>query len=292
MGNNIFQKIESCQEGNNHLKVRTLEWMEQNSPLQSEKPYRIPGFEVIWVKDGSGYLTIDLQKYKIREGTIYCIAPGQLRQFQGSGDLKGYYISLSEELLHMLESQVNISFLATQFGSVQILPPIGIDSETQKELEILIVRMIYEFENSHPMKLEVLKGFLKIFMICISRKMTSKIEECKLDNDREMVRKFMALVKLHFATKKFVADYADELCVSPNYLNFIVKKISGFPASYHIHQYIVLEAKRHAAHTRLSMKEVADFLGFDDSAHFSKFFKNYSGVNFSNFKKGLDLGTV
>jgi AraC-like DNA-binding protein len=33
------------------------------------------------------------------------------------------------------------------------------------------------------------------------------------------------------------------------------------------------------------MKEVADNLGFCDYAHFSKFFKNYSGISFSTFRK-------
>ena len=80
-------------------------------------------------------------------------------------------------------------------------------------------------------------------------------------NDREIVRKFIALVKAHFTTKKFVSDYADDLCVSPNYLNFVIKKITGYPASYHIHQYIVLEAKRHATHTRLSNEGSSGFFG-------------------------------
>ena len=285
----FLQKIKACQEDNEHFKVQTLEWVEQNCPFQNEKPYRIPFFEIIWVKDGSGYVTIDLKKYKIRADTIYCIAPGELRQLQSNVALKGYYISLSADLLHILESSVNFNLSSIQYGSGKNLPFIETDNETQQELEGLLFRMIEESENSYPMKSEILQGYLKIFMIYISRKMTLRIQESILDNDREIVRKFIALVKAHFTTKKFVSDYADDLCVSPNYLNFVIKKITGYPASYHIHQYIVLEAKRHATHTRLSMKEVADFSGFEDAAHFSKFFKNYSGVNFSNYKKGLNV---
>jgi len=37
----------------------------------------------------------------------------------------------------------------------------------------------------------------------------------------------------------------------------------------------------------MSMKEIAYHLGFDNLAHFSKFFKNNCGVNFTAFKKGL-----
>jgi AraC-like DNA-binding protein len=84
---------------------------------------------------------------------------------------------------------------------------------------------------------------------------------------------------------KMVAEYAEELSVSPNHLNEIVKKVSGFPASHHIRQRVLLEAKRLAAYSGASMKEIAYSLGFEDIAHFSKFFKNLSGSNFTSYKK-------
>jgi AraC family transcriptional regulator, transcriptional activator of pobA len=35
------------------------------------------------------------------------------------------------------------------------------------------------------------------------------------------------------------------------------------------------------------MKETAYLLGFDDLAHFSKFFKNLAGINYSDFRKAI-----
>lgn len=106
------------------------------------------------------------------------------------------------------------------------------------------------------------------------------------------VKRFMDLLKKNFTTHKMVADYARELCLTPSHLNKIVKKVSGFPASYHIQQQIILEAKRQAIYYGLSMKEVASSLGFDDYLHFSKFFKNNSGMNFTSFKNTMMSPTV
>ena len=39
-------------------------------------------------------------------------------------------------------------------------------------------------------------------------------------------------------------DYADALAVTTNYLNETLKTVSGFTTSYHIHQRVILEAKR------------------------------------------------
>jgi YesN/AraC family two-component response regulator len=82
-----------------------------------------------------------------------------------------------------------------------------------------------------------------------------------------------------------VSDYAGRLSVTPNYLNEIIKKTTGFSAGHHIRQRIVLEAKRQATYSGRCMKEIAYFLGFCDMAHFSKLFKNTTGMNFSYFKK-------
>ncbi|HJT72955.1 MAG TPA: helix-turn-helix domain-containing protein, partial [Chitinophaga sp.] len=101
----------------------------------------------------------------------------------------------------------------------------------------------------------------------------------------ELMERFKSLVEVHFKSHRKVADYARLLTVTPNYLNEIVKKISGYPASYHIRQRIVLEAKRRAAYSDVCMKEVAWYLGFSDIAHFSKFFKNTTGTTYSDFKR-------
>jgi len=66
----------------------------------------------------------------------------------------------------------------------------------------------------------------------------------------------------------------------------IVKKHTQHSAGYHIRQRIVLEAKRLAIYSDVCMKEIAYLLGFSDTAHFSKFFKKSTGINFSEFKRG------
>ena len=105
--------------------------------------------------------------------------------------------------------------------------------------------------------------------------------------EKELVSRFVEHLNKDFATKKLVSDYADDLCISPNYLNTIIKKVTGFPASHHIQQCIIREAKCRALHSGAMMKEIAYDLGFNDLAHFSKFFKNYSGSSFSSFMKEL-----
>ena len=93
------------------------------------------------------------------------------------------------------------------------------------------------------------------------------------------------LLEQKFKTNKKVSDYAALLFVTPNYLNEIIKHATGNSAGFHIRQKVALEAVRQTKLTGASMKEVAGRLGFNDNAHFSKFFKKVAGRNFSDLKK-------
>ena len=264
------------------LHVRPLETNDHS--IGSDMPERAKYFEIIWFKKGAGMLTVDLNKTTITDNSICIIAPRQYRSLYCGNNTEGYYISLSEEFLHLTESRVDLSVLVEQY--LCDLPVINVDDS----IEDLIVRLYDEYKNDDQHRTEILKGLVNVLMIYLSRMVEQgpvATKDTMHENEGSIVRKFMQLLKKHFATKKLVADYADELCITSNYLNFLVKKQTGFPASHHIQQYIIREAKRQALHSGRRMKEVADALGFEDYAHFSKFFKNYSGINFSSFKKNI-----
>jgi AraC family transcriptional activator of pobA len=283
----VMNKVAS----NGQLRVHILEGIETNDQKNDETVERIKHFEFFWLKTGSGILTVDMKETTVSENSIYCLAPGQYRKIQLQEASRGYYLSLSPEYVHLLEGQIDFSLLIEQYKDEGNLLTVHADGE----MEELIIRIRRELGGQTFMHTELLKGLIKVFLLDLSR----RIEDANCHNsqtasevDLGFVRKFMQLVKKDFATKKLVADYADELCITPNYLNYLVKKQTGYPASHHIQQYIIMEAKRRAAYSGLRMKEIADALGFEDYAHFSKFFKNYSGINFSSFKKGMLSGNL
>ncbi|MDJ1482671.1 helix-turn-helix domain-containing protein [Cytophagaceae bacterium YF14B1] len=273
-------------KADNPVEIHTLQWLEQNHPISFNSPIRTTGFEIIWIVEGTGKLTVDCQEYVIEPNLIYCLSPGQLRQFSTNGKVEGYYISLSEEFAYLAENKQDFSFLTLQNSFGRNLQIIHITKEIHHELEDILMKMRTELSNCFMLRTEILKGLLKIFIIYLSRKAERQDYVNVPEKDIHIADRFIALLKIHYTTKRMVADYARELCVTPNYLNRIVKKVSGFPASYHIQQHIILEAKRQALYSGLSMKEVAYELGFTDYAHFSKFFKNNSGMNFTAFKNG------
>ena len=74
-----------------------------------------------------------------------------------------------------------------------------------------------------------------------------------------------------YRTHRDVAFYAGELCVSPKHLHKISTQVSGRTPSYWIRQFTMMEIKHLMMHGKLTAKEVADRLNFDNTSHFSRY---------------------
>jgi AraC-like DNA-binding protein len=99
-----------------------------------------------------------------------------------------------------------------------------------------------------------------------------------------LLARFGHLLEQRFRTCKSVASYARELCVTPNHLSERIRQETGRPASEHIRQRVMQEARHLLAAPDVQLKQVAYELGFEDTAHFGKLFKRCHGMSFSAFR--------
>jgi len=266
------------------FEIHTMEWIHQNRWQQNAVPHRHNYFVIIWVKKGTGTHLIDLEKFELQDNTVYCITPGQVHQLNTTEPAEGYVISFMAEFLGAAEENYDLLFNTGLFYTFSSSPVIKVNEATSAEMEDAVAKMMKEFSNFFLLRAEILRGFLKIFLIYLTRQYEKPVESEAHSKSIDLVKHFFAMVEKNYTTKKMVTDYAGELAVTPNYLNEVVKKVTGFPASHHIQQRIILEAKRQAVYSNVTMKEIAWELGFDDTAHFSKFFKNAAGESFSDFR--------
>jgi AraC family transcriptional regulator, transcriptional activator of pobA len=243
--------------------------------------------KIIWIKDGSGTFCVDAHKYAISSNTIYCIKRDQAVEFDPDDRATGYAISFSADFLAMGEDQTESFHHTALFHPLSLFSIIKVEEKQLSEMLEIAQKMVLESENDYSGKVEILRGLLKIFLLYLNRHQEQSPRPAITMNQIGLASSFFSLLEKNFASKKMVSAYAHDLHVTANYLNETVKKASGFPASYHIRQRIILEAKRKARNMRTSMKEIAYGLGFADLAHFSKYFKRASGINFTDFKKEL-----
>ncbi len=250
-----------------------------------QPPHKHDGFEMMLITSGSGTLSVDVNQHYISHNQFFCIKPGQVHQFCPDTGVTGFSFFFTEsfvnggELAFDLNCQTRFFQLFSKFnGSV-------LDAEMMEELVEVVRKIQRELNRPCLFTDEILKRYLKIFLLYLIRQFEDNLQTIVQTRNEEMVQSFSQLLDRNFKVKKMVNDYAGELCVTPNYLNEVIKKHTGYSAGYHIRQRIVLEAKRLALYSSVNMKEIAYELGFLDAAHFSKFFKMVTGNNFSQFKK-------
>ena len=267
------------------LNIQVIESMEDDCLQSDAKPDWHRCFEVLYIVKGKGVCLIDLEKFEISDNMILCLRPDQVRQFKGSGDIVGYRISFTESFFCIGEQEDDLMYQSAIIESIPRSACVTLQNDITNDMNEILKKMIKEFDSDCLFRTEMLRRYLKIFLVYVARQFEDSIEKITKTRNIEMARKFKMLVDKNFITKKAVAEYASMLFVTPNYLNTVVKKMTGYSARYHIRQRIVLEAKRKATHSGLCMKEIAYYLGFMDISHFSKYFKNATGINFSDFKK-------
>lgn len=278
---------DTCTINDKPFEIYQLEDMQHPNPMLSDSYHRRNRFEIIWIKKGNGTISSEEQVYTVHDNMVYCILPGKTYRYtEADTILNGYYISFSPDFIQPWQGYEMKGALGF-FEEIFHLQFIPVQENIQHELEMIADKMSREYNNYFNQKLELLRGLLNIFVIYFSRTSLPENDVKIFTRDNVLFKQFMSLVKKNFISKKMVSDYAEELCVTANYLNRAVKKVSGNTASYHIQQHIIMEAKKQAVHCGSSMKQIAYQLGFDNLAHFSKFFKNNSGINFTCFRRGI-----
>jgi len=251
-------------------------------------PEKCMAFEILWITSGEGTLSLDMHHHALCPNTIYTLAPGQVKRITPSRELKGYYLQIDTDLMHIIHDQSDVASMIWQAVGNKV--PVAIaDEAIIGELNHILETIHRACQKTFSARPEILRSYLKILLIYISREFTTASRQGAYDRNLEIVKKFVTLVKEKIADKKLVNEYADDLCITPGYLNMIVKRYTGLTASQHIQQHIISEAKRHAVYSGMRMKEIAINLGFFDQAHFSKYFKTYSGINFTDFRRTVGI---
>ncbi len=294
---NNFQKVfkmyisrysakKNREHNNVQFEIHAISSLSQEMQERKFLPIFHEAYSIIWIRKGSGEINIDMGKYDIDEKSMYYARPGQAIACDIHESAKGFIISFAKEFLDLYEkdsAELSSSILFNPFLSK---PVIKIDDEMDSFFENIAEQMVHEFRQPLKLRSEILKGFLKIFILYINRHVATDCQNNFQSRKTGLVSSFYALLEKNYTTKKMVKEYAEILAVTPNYLNETVKELSGFSASHHIQQRLILEAKRRAVYEGYSMKEISYYLGFLDPSHFSKFFKNIAGTNFTDFKKG------
>lgn len=118
----------------------------------------------------------------------------------------------------------------------------------------------------------ILQGMRALYLDVMNAHASLFEHEQASQRSADIMSRFIRLLEAGAYRKhRTVAYYAGELCVTPKHLHKVSTQVSGRTPSYWIQQFTVMEIKHLQMHGKLSAKEVASKLNFDNTSHFSRY---------------------
>ncbi|MEZ2334176.1 helix-turn-helix domain-containing protein [Mucilaginibacter sp. RCC_168] len=250
-------------------------------------PVKTDYYSVILCLSGNYKKTVGHFVFEVYPNSIHLVSPAYITSFEdASDDLRLYQVLFKKDFLthNFLKENILDNLLEVNPD----YPPIyGLSKKGVASLKALYEKISDECREQGAFHLQI----LRLLLTDLLYEMNRACESCLLNSTRhlskqyQLVYKFKKLVEERFLDMKTVQEYADGLFISAKYLTEIVKNETGQNALHVIHNRQFLEAQYLLSSSGLSIKEIAERLNFDNSSHFSRFFKRFAGYNPSEFKQ-------
>lgn len=229
-------------------------------------------------------VTVDGIPYTLPPDTILPLVANQTFQFEDTETLVAW--QFNRDFYCIVDHDAEVGCVGFIFYGIQ--HPLIIPLAKKEKESILQIRdqCMEDMHVEDAIQGEMLRTTLKRLIIYITRLAKQQTENyCRQGTERmDVIRQFNLLLEIHFRSRHEVQFYARTMNKSPKTLTNLFCLCHYPSPSELIRRRIILEAKRYLYFTDKSAKEVADALGFTSAAHFSKFFKAGTGVNFSESK--------
>ncbi len=251
------------------------------------------GMYCIFLKDVKcGDLIYGRNYYDYQEGTLVFVAPGQVIEIENDGKVyqpKGHALVFHADLLHGTSLAKSINDY--NFFSYYVSEALHLSARERQIVLDCFVKIEFELQQNvdkHSKKLIAsnIELFLNYCQRFYDRQFITR------DNvNTGILQKFEELLNGYFQSDipqqiglPSVAYFADELHLSANYFGDLVKKETGKSAKDYIQDKIIEVAKNKTFDTGKTVSEIAYELGFKYPQHFSRLFKNRTGLTPNEYR--------
>ena len=244
-------------------------------------------YQIVLIKQGRVTVSIGQTTYAVCPNEIYFLAPGQLSYVLGADQrTDGYCITFDTDyFLLCLKNQVQLCFYP--FFQINRYPILPLGRGQRNTLEALVRKINTEYQHRTSINDDLLtKLYLNVLLIEIERLYYAQADQHGEPPRKKLIAaKFKQLVDERFLRVRRVADYAEVLYLSPNYLTQAVRASTGQSASQIIYDRVILEAKTRLIQTERSVSEIAYALNYQDASYFCRFFRKHTGTSPQQFRQ-------
>lgn len=251
---------------------RQIKIVEFDCSKNITKPHRHNGYlELVFLSSTSGRHVTDGRESTVRTPCLLVIRKDNVHHWELVNPVKGFVVLVKDSfVIQSLDSEINRLVLKiSQYDTIYFKQELIFEN---------LLRILVDEPNKTCQE-----GLFKAFL-AKALEYVDATNEAKAASEN-IYDRFYALLNSEDKVINHVAHYAIKLNTTPQNLNAVCKKNANLTASELLAEYIIKEAKRLLFYTTCSVSEVAFELGFSDKSNFSKYFKRYTGITPTEFKR-------
>jgi AraC family transcriptional regulator, transcriptional activator of pobA len=236
-------------------------------PRGARAPHRHDYHELLWTRSGSGWHSVDGERFPVEPGTVTVIGRGRVHVFERAVGLSGAVVRFESEVV--LDAP---AWLVGGQGALTVeVPP-----SEPAALEATLAALGAEAARpADPRSGAIIQHLLSALLLWVERWYDAAHTE--RHDEADLYRRFVTLLEREFARHHDAGWYADALAVPAATLSRGLADVTGRTTKQLITDRVMLEAARLLRFSDLSVGEIAYRTGFEDQLYFSRAFKRRYG---------------
>lgn len=277
----VYSLVPDKLTGNKDFRVYNFDG---NLPDEADLllPHRKNHYLIVLMRKGGTRQWLDMTPISLKSNTVYFYVPNRIIVKEGTEALWATGIAFTKQFLSLQEnaSIAKLPLIESRHGGHEL----SLEPEDLVFVEDLLAKINLEYSKPGDWQQRMLTAYLTVLLTYLSRLYSEQHKTIDLSADKMLLKSFQSKINESFKELKEVGDYASKLNISAGHLSEVVKIQSGKPAIKHIHERLVLEAKRLLFHTNNSLKEISFELGFSDASYFNRFFRRETEVTPAEYR--------
>lgn len=245
--------------------------------------------EFIYIKKGSGVVTVDFTQYVVDAGTIVLIIPGQLHSID---QLAGCSMEYENIIVHpnILISKTadacNTDFLLPLLGGQLAVPTLYQPGDAYYREVATCIDANDEIRKTFPKGYQLfLKGQLFLLFSVLIEKCSNIVVEQKDNKSLEKLKRILKYIENNYMSKITIADAATEVGLSQSHFMKYFKNTMGTSFIDYLNEYRLTMASRLLLSSDSSILAISEEVGYDNLSYFNRAFKRRYGMTPSAYRK-------
>lgn len=255
-------------------------------------PHRHDFYQIIWLREGSGELECDLRRARFRADSLFFFAPGRMHSWRHEIATRGVMAGITPEFFN---ADANYPGLLGRMAFLHdmTMPMLPLEGAAAREMDELFRRLLEEAGQPELGVEDIVRAIMTIILskarqhlkrLQAKEAAASGTSAGRAEAVCPLAQRFRVALEQNFPKLLKVSDYATLLQVSRSHLNEDLRQHTGRTASDHIHDRLLLEAKRLLVYSSFTVSEIAYQLQFQDPSYFGRFFRQRTGESPGAFR--------